>query len=213
MIEASDVEQAARRLQGQVQDTPCLPSRTLSQITGAEVFLKFENHQFTASFKERGACNKLVQLSDAERARGVVAMSAGNHAQGVAYHAQRLGMRAVIVMPRFTPGVKVERTRGFGAEIVLHGDTLDAARAHALALAEQQGLTFVHPYDDEAIMAGQGTVALEMLRAVPDLDALVVSVGGGGLIGGMATAAKALSPRIRVTGVQVARFAGMVNAV
>ena len=122
-------------------------------------------------------------------------------------------MRAVIVMPRFTPGVKVERTRGFGAEIVLHGDTLDAARAHALALAEQQGLTFVHPYDDEAIMAGQGTVALEMLRAVPDLDALVVSVGGGGLIGGMATAAKALSPRIRVTGVQVARFAGMVNAV
>lgn len=213
MIEASDVEQAARRLQGQVQDTPCMPSRTLSQITGVEVFLKFENHQFTASFKERGACNKLVQLSDAERARGVVAMSAGNHAQGVAYHAQRLGMRAVIVMPRFTPGVKVERTRGFGAEIVLHGDTLDAARAHALALAEQQGLTFVHPYDDEAIMAGQGTVALEMLRAVPDLDALVVSVGGGGLIGGMATAAKALSPRIRVTGVQVARFAGMVNAV
>jgi threonine dehydratase len=131
------------------------------------VFLKFENLQFTASFKERGACNKLAQLATRPR-RGVIAMSAGNHAQGVAYHAQRLGLRAVIVMPRFTPGVKVERTRGFGAEVVLHGDTLDEARAHALALAAAQGLTFVHPYDDEAIVAGQGTVGLEMLQAVPD---------------------------------------------
>ena len=138
MIQLNDIQTAAARLQGQLLRTPCVASRTLSDITGAQVFLKFENLQFTASFKERGACNKLAQLSAEERRRGVIAMSAGNHAQGVAYHAQRLGLRAVIVMPRFTPGVKVERTRGFGAEIVLHGDTLDEARAHALALAEQQ---------------------------------------------------------------------------
>ncbi len=135
-------------------------------------------------------------------------MSAGNHAQGVAYHAQRLGLRALIVMPRFTPGVKIERTRGFGAEVVLHGDTLDAARAHALALAEREGLAFVHPYDDEAIIAGQGTVALEMLDAVPDLDTLVVAVGGGGLIAGMALAAKARRPGIEIVGVQTLRFPG-----
>src|SRR5438270_13218145 len=147
MLNLADVRAAETRLAGQILDTPCVESRTLSQITGAQVFLKFENLQFTASFKERGACNKLAQLSDAEKARGVVAMSAGNHAQGVAYHAQRLGLRAVIVMPRFTPGVKVERTRSFGAEIVLHGDTLDEARAWALELAGQQNLTFVHPYD------------------------------------------------------------------
>ncbi len=194
-------------------DTPCVESQTLSQIVGAQVFLKFENLQFTASFKERGASNKLGQLSAEERQRGVVAMSAGNHAQGVAYHAQRLGVRAVIVMPRFTPGVKVERTRGFGAEVVLHGDTLEAARQHAYALAEERGLVFVHPYDDEAIAAGQGTVALEMLRAVPDLDALVISVGGGGLIAGMATAAKALQPSIEIVGVQTVRFPSMLNAV
>ncbi|MDB5945673.1 MAG: threonine ammonia-lyase, partial [Ramlibacter sp.] len=148
MLELADIRQARQRLMGQVLHTPCIESRTLSQITGAQVFLKFENLQFTASFKERGACNKLAQLSPAERARGVIAMSAGNHAQGVAYHAQRLGLRAVIVMPRFTPSVKVEGTRGFGAEIVLHGDTLDEARTHAMALAAQQQLTFVHPYDD-----------------------------------------------------------------
>ena len=213
MLQLADIQAAAARLQGQVLDTPCVESRTLSQVTGAQVFLKMENLQFTASFKERGACNKLVQLSAEERARGVVAMSAGNHAQGVAFHAQRLGIRAVIVMPRFTPGVKVARTRGFGAEVILHGDTLDAASEHARALAREQGLTFVHPFDDEAIMAGQGTLALEMLAEQPDLDTLVVPIGGGGLISGVATAAKALKAGIRVVGVQTARFPGAVNAI
>jgi threonine dehydratase len=213
MLTLTDIEHAAQRLQGQVLRTPCVASRTLSDITGAQVFLKFENLQFTASFKERGACNKLVQLSSDERARGVIAMSAGNHAQGVAYHAQRLGVRAVIVMPVFTPGVKVERTRGFGAEVLLHGSTLEEARNHALALAQQQGLVFVHPYDDPDIVAGQGTVALEMLADVPELDTLVVAIGGGGLIGGMATAAKALRPDIRIIGVQTTRFPAMYNAI
>ena len=213
MIDITDVRQAAERLRGQVFATPFVASRTLSDIAGAQIFLKFENLQFTASFKERGACNKLVQLTADERARGVIAMSAGNHAQGVAYHAQRLGLRAVIVMPRFTPGVKVERTRGFGAEVVLHGDTLDEARTHALALAQQQGLVFVHPYDEEAIVAGQGTVGLEMLEAEPDLDALVIAVGGGGLIAGIATAARALKPGIDIVGVQTVRFPGMYNAI
>ena len=213
MLQLADIQAAAARLQGQVLDTPCVESRTLSQVTGAQVFLKMENLQFTASFKERGACNKLVQLSAEERARGVVAMSAGNHAQGVAFHAQRLGIRAVIVMPRFTPGVKVARTRGFGAEVILHGDTLDAASEHARALAREQRLTFVHPFDDEAIMAGQGTLALEMLAEQPDLDTLVVPIGGGGLISGVATAAKALKAGIRVVGVQTARFPGAVNAI
>jgi threonine dehydratase len=213
MIELADIEQAAARLHGQLLRTPCVVSRTLSDITGAQVFLKFENLQFTASFKERGACNKLVQLSEPERKLGVIAMSAGNHAQGVAYHAQRLGLRAVIVMPRFTPGVKVERTRGFGAEIVLHGDTLDEARAHALILAAQQQLIFIHPYDDADIVAGQGTVGLEMLQDVPELDTLIVAVGGGGLIAGMATAAKAIKPDIEIIGVQTARFPAMVNAI
>jgi threonine dehydratase len=213
MLELHDIEAAAARLTGQVLDTPFVESRTISQLTGCQVFLKFENLQYTASFKERGACNKLTQLSADERARGVVAMSAGNHAQGVAYHAQRLGIRAVIVMPRFTPGVKIDRTRGFDAEVVLHGATLDEARAHAYALAQQQGLVFVHPYDDEAIVAGQGTVALEMLRVQPDLDTLVVAVGGGGLIAGMATVAKALKPGIRIIGVQTERFPAMYNAI
>ncbi len=213
MLTLQTIQDAAARLRGQVLETPCVESKTLSQIVGAQVFLKFENLQFTASFKERGACNRLAQLSPEERARGVVAMSAGNHAQGVAYHAQRLGVRAVIVMPRFTPGVKVERTRGFGAEVVLHGDTLEEARQHAYQLAEAQGLAFVHPYDDEAIAAGQGTLALEMLREQPGLDVLVVSVGGGGLIAGVATAAKALKPGIEVVGVQTQRFPSMVNAV
>ena len=213
MLTLQTIQDAAARLRGQVLETPCVESKTLSQIVGAQVFLKFENLQFTASFKERGACNRLAQLSPEERARGVVAMSAGNHAQGVAYHAQRLGVRAVIVMPRFTPGVKVERTRGFGAEVVLHGDTLEEARQHAYQLAETQGLTFVHPYDDEAIAAGQGTLALEMLREQPDLDTLVIAIGGGGLIAGVATAAKALKPGIQVVGVQAARFPSMVNAV
>ncbi|MES2282483.1 MAG: threonine ammonia-lyase [Pseudomonadota bacterium] len=213
MLFLEDIKRAAQRLDGHLLDTPCVESRTLSQVTGAQVFLKFENLQYTASFKERGACNKLAQLSPGERQRGVIAMSAGNHAQGVAYHAQRLGIRAVIVMPRFTPGVKIERTRGFGAEVVLHGDTLEESRAHALELAEQQGLVFVHPYDDEAVVAGQGTVALEMLKVLPDLDTLVIAVGGGGLIAGMATAAKALQPGIEIMGVQTSRFPAMVNAI
>ena len=213
MIELPHIQAAAQRLQGHLLNTPCVASHTLSDITGAQVFLKFENLQFTASFKERGACNKLSQLSAAERAHGVIAMSAGNHAQGVAYHAQRLGIRAVIVMPRFTPGVKVERTRGFGAEVVLHGDTLDEARSHALLLAKQQQLIFVHPYDDPDIVAGQGTVALEMLAQVPELDTLIVAIGGGGLIAGMATAAKAIKPGIEVIGVQTTRFPAMVNAI
>ncbi len=213
MLTLQDIQDAATRLQGQVANTPFVESRTLSEVTGARVYLKFENLQFTASFKERGACNRLAQLSAEQRAKGVVAMSAGNHAQGVAYHAQRLGLRAVIVMPRFTPGVKVERTRGFGAEVVLHGDTLDEARAHAHALGEQQQLVFVHPYDDEAIAAGQGTAALEMLATEPDLDTLVVAIGGGGLIAGMATAAKAIRPGIEVVGVQTVRFPAMFNAV
>ncbi len=211
MLQLKDIESAAARVQGHVLNTPCVESRTLSELTGAQVFLKFENLQFTASFKERGACNKLSQLPAG--VAGVIAMSAGNHAQGVAYHAQRLGMPATIVMPRFTPGVKVERTRGFGAEVVLQGDTLDESRSHALALAAQHGLTFVHPYDDEAIVAGQGTVALEMLQAVPDLDTLIVAVGGGGLIAGMATAAKAIKPNIEVVGVQTLRFPNVFNAI
>ena len=213
MLALTDIESAAQRLQGHVLRTPFVASQTLSRITGAQVYLKFENLQFTASFKERGALNKLTQLTPEERAQGVIAMSAGNHAQGVAYHAQRLGIRAVIVMPGFTPGVKVERTRGFGAEVVLHGHTLDEARAHAYHLAQEQGLVFVHPYDDAQIAAGQGTIALEMLQEVPDLDDLVVAIGGGGLIAGMATAAKALRPDLRITGVQSARFPMMVNAV
>jgi threonine dehydratase len=212
MIGLPEIRAAAARLQGQVLNTPCVESRMLSQVTGCQVYLKFENLQFTASFKERGACNKLAQLSQEERQRGVIAMSAGNHAQGVAYHAQRLGIHAVIVMPRFTPMVKVERTRSFGAEIVLHGDTLEEARGHAAGMAQERQLTFVHPYDDEAIIAGQGTVALEMLEAVPQLDTLVVAVGGGGLIGGIAAAAKSLKPGIRVIGVQTLRFPNMYNA-
>ncbi|MCT9811429.1 threonine ammonia-lyase [Acidovorax sp. Be4] len=213
MLSLHDIQRAAQRIQGHILETPCVESRTLSQIVGAQVFLKFENLQFTASFKERGACNKLAQLTPEERARGVIAMSAGNHAQGVAYHAQRLGLRAVIVMPRFTPDVKVERTRGFGAEVVLHGDTLDEARAHARELAQLQSLVFVHPYDDEAVAAGQGTLALEMLQAQPDLDMLVVAIGGGGLIAGVATAAKAIKPDIEIIGVQTQRFPSMVNAI
>ena len=212
MLTFHDIHAAAARLRDHVLQTPCVASQTLSEITGAQVYLKFENLQFTASFKERGACNCLQLLSSAQKANGVVAMSAGNHAQGVAYHAQRMGVRAVIVMPRFTPGVKVERTRSFGAEVVLHGDTLEAARQHAYALAKQQHLTFIHPYDDEGVAAGQGTLALEMLAEQPDLDALIVSVGGGGLIAGVATAAKALKPEMAVVGVQTQRFPSMLNA-
>ncbi len=211
-VSLDSIRAAAARIAGQVETTPCLPSRTLSQIVGAEVFLKFENLQFTASFKERGALNKLVQLSAAQRAQGVIAVSAGNHAQGVAYHAQRLGIPAVIVMPKFTPMVKVERTRGFGAEIVLTGDTLDEAKTEALRLAQARALTLVHPYDDADVISGQGTVALEMLAQQPAIDTLVVAVGGGGLISGIATVAHALRPELQVYGVQTDRFPSMVAA-
>jgi threonine dehydratase len=212
-LDLQAIQDAALRLRGQVIETPCLASRTLSAIAGCEVFLKFENHQFTASFKERGALNKMAQLSDAERAMGVLAVSAGNHAQGVAYHAQRLGIAATIVMPRFAPAVKVERTRGFGATVVLEGDTFDDARAHGLALARERGLTLVHPYDDLDVAAGQGTIALEMLAQQPGIDTLLVAIGGGGLISGVATAALALKPGIQVLGVQTERFPAVWNAV
>lgn len=207
----ADIEAAALRLRGEVVDTPCLHSRTLSSLAGCEVFLKFENHQFTASFKERGALNKMAQLSAAERAAGVLAVSAGNHAQGVAYHAQRMGIPATIVMPRFAPAVKVDNTRRFGATVVLEGDTFDDARAHGLALAKEHGYTVVHPYDDLAVAAGQGTIALEMLAAQPGIDTLLVAIGGGGLIAGMATAAKAIKPGIEVYGVQTERFPAVWN--
>ncbi|MCE2916169.1 MAG: threonine ammonia-lyase [Rubrivivax sp.] len=210
----ADIEAAAVRLAGQVLDTPCLESKTLSQIVGARVFLKFENLQFTASFKERGALNKLAAMRErGDAIRGVIAASAGNHAQGVAHHAQRLGLRATIVMPLSTPLVKVERTRGFGAEVVLHGETFDAAREHATMRAERDALTFVHPFDDPLVIAGQGTIGVEMLRAVPELDTLVIAVGGGGLISGIATAARQLKPDVRIVGVQTTRFPAMVNAI
>ena len=208
-VTLSDVQAAARRLASHVENTPCLHSRTLSAITGAQVYLKFENLQFTASFKERGALNRLLALSDDERRRGVIAVSAGNHAQGVAYHAQRMGVPAVIVMPRFTPTVKVERTRGFGAEVILSGDSFDDTKDEAARVAAERGLTMVHPYDDAAVIAGQGTIALEMLEAHPDLDCLCVAVGGGGLISGIAITARALKPGIEIIGAQAEHFPSM----
>jgi threonine dehydratase len=208
----ADIRAAAERLRGEIVDTPCMPSRTLSAMTGCEVFLKFENLQFTASFKERGALNKMAQLTSAERSAGVLAVSAGNHAQGVAYHAQRMHIPATIVMPRFAPTVKVERTRGFGATVVLEGDTFDDARAYGVRLAQERGMTLVHPYDDLAVMAGQGTIALEMLAQQPQIDTLVVAIGGGGLISGVATAARAMRPGIEVIGVQTERFPAAWNA-
>jgi threonine dehydratase len=209
VVTIADIRAAAGRLRGHIEETPCVHSRTLSQITGAEVYLKFENLQFTASFKERGALNCLAQLTDAQRSHGVIAVSAGNHAQGVAYHAQRLGIPAVIVMPRFTPMVKVERTRGFGAEIVLAGENFDEAKADAQKIAEARGLTSVHPYDDARVIAGQGTIGLEMLTAQPDLDCLCVAIGGGGLISGVTLAARTLRPGIEVVGVQTDQFPAM----
>ena len=211
-VTAADIAAAATRLRGEVIETPCLASRTIAAIAGCEVFLKFENLQFTASFKERGALNKMAQLTPTERASGVLAVSAGNHAQAVAYHAQRMGLKATIVMPRFASSVKVENTRGFGAEVVLEGDTFEDARVAGLALAAERGLTVVHPFDDAAVIAGQGTVALEMLEQQPQIDTLVVAIGGGGLIAGMATAAKAIKPGIRIVGVQTERFPAAWNA-
>ncbi|CAB3679592.1 threonine ammonia-lyase [Achromobacter pestifer] len=213
MIDIASIQTARENLRGQVLKTPFTLSRTLSDIFGAEIWLKFENLQFTASFKERGALNRMLTLSDDERAKGVIAVSAGNHAQGVAYHAQRMGVPAVIVMPRFTPTVKVANTRRFGAEVVLAGDTFDDAKAHGYELASARGLIMIHPYDDEAVISGQGTVALEMLEDQPQLDMLVIAIGGGGLISGIATAAKALKPGIEIVGVQTERFPSMYAAV
>jgi threonine dehydratase len=212
-LTVDDIRAAAGRLVGEVTRTPCLPSRTLTELAGCEIFLKFENLQFTASFKERGALNKMAQLTAEERARGVLAVSAGNHAQAVAYHAERMGIAATIVMPRFAPSVKVERTRGFGAEVVLEGDTFEDARARGLELAKERGLTVVHPYDDLAVIAGQGTIGLEMLEQQPSIDTLVIAIGGGGLISGIATAARALRPDIQIVGVQTERFPAAWNAV
>lgn len=201
-VTLSDIRTAAAKLDGIVAHTPTVRSQTLSAILGAEVYLKLENLQYTASFKERGAYIRLAGLSTAERRRGVIAMSAGNHAQGVAYNARRLGIPATIVMPATTPMTKVENTRVHGAEVVLAGDTLAEAMATARTLEAQRDLVFVHPFDDADIIAGQGTVALEMLVDVPDLDVLVVPVGGGGLISGMGIAAKALKSDIEVVGVE-----------
>jgi len=213
VIDIASIQTARDNLRGQVLKTPFTLSRTLSDIFGAEIWLKFENLQFTASFKERGALNRMLTLSDEERAKGVIAVSAGNHAQGVAYHAQRMGVPAVIVMPRFTPTVKVANTRRFGAEVVLAGDTFDDAKARGYELARERGLIMIHPYDDEAVIAGQGTVALEMLEDQPALDTLVIAIGGGGLISGIATAAKAVKPGIEIVGVQTERFPAMYAAV
>jgi threonine dehydratase len=213
-ITLADIEAAAKVLHGAVADTDFDLSRTLSAMTEAsEVWLKFENLQFTASFKERGALNRLAALTPDERRRGVIAVSAGNHAQGVAYHASRLGIPATIVMPEATPTVKAENTRSHGAEVILAGATFEAARDTAHAIREARDLVFVHPFDDPLVIAGQGTIALEMLRNVPDLDALVVPIGGGGLISGMAVAAKALRPQIEVYGVQAALYPAMMNRI
>ncbi len=208
-VSLQDIRDAAAAIDGAVISTPCLESRTLSAIAGARVWLKFENQQFTASFKERGALNKLRSLGTAERAAGVIAVSAGNHAQGVAYHASRLAIPAVIVMPRFTPNVKVEQTRAFGAEVILHGENFDEAKAEALRMMAQRHLTLVHPYDDPKVIAGQGTIGLEMLQTVPELEVLLVPVGGGGLISGIAVAAHALRRDIRIVGVETRRFPSM----
>lgn len=208
-VTLEDVEHAAARIGDAVVHTPCLRSETLSRIAKADVWVKFENLQFTASFKERGALNTLLQLTDAEKKRGVIAMSAGNHAQGVAYHAGRLGIPATIVMPSFTPNTKVEHTRGHGARVVLHGDTLAEAATEAHRLADADKLTFVHPYDDPRIIAGQGTIALEMLQDAPEIDTIVAPVGGGGMIAGCAVAARGLKPDIKVIGVETTSFSAM----
>jgi threonine dehydratase len=208
-IGLADIEAAARRIEGAVVRTRTMPSRTLSELTGANVYLKFENLQFTAAYKERGALNKLLLMDETMRSRGVIAASAGNHAQGLAYHARRLGIPATIVMPTTTPSIKVSQTQGHGAETVLHGEIFDDAYTRALELADEQGLTFVHPFDDLEVIAGQGTVGLEMLEDAPELDVLVVPIGGGGLIAGVGSAVKAIKPEIELIGVQAELYPSM----
>jgi threonine dehydratase len=211
MIQLCDIERAAERIAGRVLRTPMLPSDSLSRLTGAEVWLKLDNMQATGAFKERGAANRLSMLDAAERARGVIAMSAGNHAQAVARHANLLGIDATIVMPKFTPATKVTRTAAWGANVVLFGETLAESAAHAHERAAAEGLVFIHPYDDPGIIAGQGTLALEMLRDVPDLDALVIPTGGGGLLAGCLIAATELRPGIAVYGAEVETYAAMAQ--
>ncbi len=211
LLTIADVRAAAERIKGQVVRTPTLYSRTLSQIAGAEIWLKFENLQFTAAYKERGALNALLLLGGERGNRGVIAASAGNHAQGLSYHGTRLGLPVTIVMPRTTPTIKVMQTESVGGEVVLYGETFDEAYAHARELEAERGLTFVHPFDDPHVAAGQGTVALEMLEDIPDLDMLAIPVGGGGLASGMGTAARALRPDIGLIGVEAALYPSMYN--
>ncbi|WP_174275050.1 threonine ammonia-lyase [Sphingomonas bacterium] len=213
LVTLEDVRAAAIRVQPSIVRTPTLLSRTLSQMTGATIYLKFENLQFTAAYKERGALNKLLQLDAAARERGVIAASAGNHAQGVAYHAARLGIPVTIVMPRHTPTVKVSQTESHGARIILHGEQVDDALAHAREIADEQALTIVHPFDDVDVIAGQGTVAIEMLEDVPAIDTFVVPIGGGGLISGCGTVAKAHAPPIEVIGVEAELYPSMYNRI
>lgn len=209
-ISYKDITDAAKRIKGAVSYTPATNSKTLSAITGANVFMKFEIFQYTAAYKERGALNRLLQLSDDEKKNGVIAMSAGNHAQGVSYHAKRLGIPATIVMPKGTPFNKIKRTEELGARVILEGATLDEATAAAKKLAEEEDLFFLHPFDDPIVMAGQGTVGLEFLEQVPELDIIVVPIGGGGLISGVATAAKHIKPGIKIIGVQSEAYPSMV---
>ena len=211
LVSYDDILSASDTLRGQVHDTPCARSRTLSNVVGCDLWLKFENLQFTASFKERGALNRLSQLVEDGAVSGVVAMSAGNHAQGVAYHAQRLGVAATIVMPIGTPTVKIVNTERFGATVIVEGKTLEDSSAFAYQYGEENKLTFIHPYDDPMVIAGQGTLGLEVLAQVPDLDVLVVPVGGGGLAAGIAIAAKAIKPEIQLLGVQAELFPSMYN--
>ncbi|MGO4386073.1 threonine ammonia-lyase [Microvirga sp. 2YAF29] len=212
-ITVEDVERAATVIQGQVLRTPLVPAPRLSQLTGATVCVKHENMQPTGSFKERGAVTKLESLTDEERKRGVIAMSAGNHAQAVAYHARRLGIPATIIMPESAPLVKAENTRSYGAKVILFGETLYESAAKANEIASAEGLVFVHPYDDPKVMAGQGTIALEMLADAPDLDQIVVPIGGGGLISGITIAAKAIKPSIEIIGVEAALYPSFRNAI
>lgn len=212
LLTLQDVRDAEARIKGAVVDTPTLHSQTLSNLTGANIFLKFENLQFTAAYKERGALNALLQLSQDQRARGVIAASAGNHAQGLSYHGTRLGVPVTIVMPVPTPTVKVMQTQSVGGKVVLFGESFDDAYKHARQLEGEQGLTFVHPFDDPAVAAGQGTVALEMLQAIPQIDTLVIPIGGGGLLSGMGVAARGLKPEIDLVGVQAELFPSMYAA-